>query len=170
MNDVKVLKIVLVAVFVSAAVFTGFNAYRYSQLNQKVADFTQNMKAIKTTEDAKLVTADFISNTSVPSGAMSTFAKKSEKKKNGDCSFGFFGMCFTHYQNQVDGGADGSDDSFGGGGGFWFDPYNQPYNGTGGGVPIIGDPGTGGGSISNPNGTGSSGSCTRGVSGRLICQ
>ncbi len=103
MNDVRNLKIALVSVFVIGAVFAGFNAFRFSQLNNRVADFNTAVSEAKTETEAKTLVSEFVSDTTVSSGALTTFAKKDEKKKkNGDCSFSLFGWCMSHYQNQSD--------------------------------------------------------------------
>lgn len=124
MNDVKILKIVLVTVFVVSAVFTGFNAYRYNQLNQQVQSFNTTIDSAKTEAEARTAVQDLVSATKLSTGASSASAKKDEKpKKNGDCSFSFFGICFSHYDNQPENGS--------GSGGSGVDPCSVGMQGFG---------------------------------------
>ncbi len=94
MNDVKTLKIALVAVIAIGAVFGGVYAYRYQQLNSEVAGFSEQIQTVETEEDAKVAVQTFLDNTSADTIASSASAKKDGTKKK--CKFGFFGFCFVH--------------------------------------------------------------------------
>ena len=77
MNNVRTLKIVLVAVIIVSAVFLGYGAYKNEQLESKVAVFSENIQSVKTEVDAKKEVAAFVASTQpAPSLALSASAKK----------------------------------------------------------------------------------------------
>lgn len=57
------LKVMLVAVFVIGVAFSGYNAYRYDQLQTQVEVFNQQMAKAITQDDAKMLIKSFILST-----------------------------------------------------------------------------------------------------------
>lgn len=74
MKDIKLLKMMLVAVFVIGVAFTSYNAYQYQTLKNRVIGFSDEIKTVTNEDDAKVVIQGFLMGTELDSVGMSASA------------------------------------------------------------------------------------------------